>query len=409
MEAGPPRRTAPRRDGLTRAAVLPFFVLLPTWVAWRRTHQRILVPGLALLTAFVVCAPWLATLYRMEGRFVPLSTKGGYNLYLGNNAWVVPGHGSIVGDAAARNVLDDDLARRAEQRGIDKDVLAQELALETIREDPAGFLQRAPLRLRHLWTLDASVMRHVLHAVYPPLSNALVQGLAVLLGISLLVLVGAGVLGLALRGHGLREPWLLPLLAAATCALPAACFGMPRFGLPALALLLPVAGHGLAHARRAGAVAIGSTFFGMAVLAWSMGSGLPSLLERHGSPSLVYADLVAGWDRDLGARSLYTDRVAFRADGETVFLTVRLLADEQWFRGRPRSERTLELVLAEDGEPVSFDIVTGAALEAPRMRLLTRTQRVGLVPIDAAHWRAWRPSGLASVEVRWEGGGAPAF
>lgn len=72
---------------LTKATFLPFALLAPLFIAFggRDRKQRI---GFALIVLAAACSlivPWCVRNYRMEGGFVPVTTGGGLNAWLGNN------------------------------------------------------------------------------------------------------------------------------------------------------------------------------------------------------------------------------------------------------------------------------------------------------------------------------------
>lgn len=396
--------------GLTRAAVLPFAVVLPVWCGWRLARRRVLLPLVALAAAALVLSPWLALQQRMQGRFVFLSTQGGYNLYVGNNPFIEPGQDSVIASPAGKDRIQETIAREMERRSLSYDETAAELALETIRADPAAFVGRILLRLRLLWTLDATVLRHVLKAVYPPLPSAVVAGIALALGLGYLGLVALAAYGFGLGKSGLAQRWLLLALVAACSALPALCFGMPRQNLPSLALLLPAAGVGLARlrapTRRAVLLALGCAALAGVVLV----DGLPTLLRWHASPSLVYGRLVHRADLWLGTQSLFSDSFGLRNTGSADrALRVVLLDEHQWLLGQELAKRGFSLVLPGPCDEVKIDVVSDSWESTLPLTLASQGERTSLELLDPEQWGVWRPSGIDGVEIRWQGGNRAGY
>ena len=389
--------------GLTRATVMPFLVVLPIWCGWRLARRRVLLPLVSLLAAALVLSPWLVVQYRMLGQFVPISTRGGFNFYLGNNPYIEAGQDSVIASPAGKERVDQTLAREMEVRSLSPDDTATELALENIRDDPGAFVERILLRLRLLWNLDGTVVRHVFKVVYPPLPAFAVAGIVVALALGYLGLVVLAAYGF---GQGaLAHRWLLLVLAAACSAVPTLCFGLPRLNLPSLALLLPLAGHGLARWRTPTRGALLLALGCAALAGYVLIRGLPVLFERHASPSLVYGDLVRRVDERLGTRSLFSDSFGLRNLGDAdKALNVRLLDERQWLLGQDRSRRGFSLVLPGHCEEVKIDVVSDSWESTLALRLASPPGRADIELLDSELWRIWRPSGIDDVEIRWYGG-----
>ncbi|MFH1679069.1 MAG: hypothetical protein ABIH26_00315, partial [Candidatus Eisenbacteria bacterium] len=78
---------------LTRGPALALLVLAPiAWLAAGVSARRALaLAGLLLLGAFLLVGPWAARNYHVRGSFVLISSKGGWNLFRGNNPSNTPG------------------------------------------------------------------------------------------------------------------------------------------------------------------------------------------------------------------------------------------------------------------------------------------------------------------------------
>lgn len=144
---------------LCRPTFLPW-VLLLLWLAWWAARQRRFarVTTVAVACALVL-APWAIRNWIEIGRPIVTTTHGGYTLLLANNQrfydWTRDGAWGTVWDS--REFVDDWLARKQAagiENEVDEDRLARQLALETMRADPAGFARATGVRLGRFWSLS---------------------------------------------------------------------------------------------------------------------------------------------------------------------------------------------------------------------------------------------------------------
>lgn len=379
--------------GLTAASHAAMLAMLPAvalWLAWRR---RLADAGAVLAAGLLVLLPWLLVLRSQEGRFVPLSTLGGYNLALGNHADVPPGLGSSWGHEAGKARLRAVLEEAARRRSIGWEEAAYGVAAEEVRRRPGAAAVRALERLRMLWAPDFFPSRHLFAAVYPPLPPTLALGAA--------ALAVAAYLGfLALAAGGLATDRLAAVCLAAGMALPAVSIANSRLHLPLLALLLPAAGRtlaGLLAGRWRPRPAAASVWTLVAVLALT---SVPRVVEHYLLPSAWYAAL-ARFGASWGAEPELRDRVVLRRlPGSRDDLEVEVVsagarfADGSRRRPWPGAARKL-----------GFDLVSPAAGEPPAIAVRSASGGRGaeLGPLSPATWREWRDAGVAGVEVQWSG------
>ena len=394
---------------LTRAAALPWLLVLPAWLAWRcRSQGGPRLAGLVLAAGLLVLAPWLVVLRLQEGRWVAVSTMGGYNLALGNNPWVPAGYGSAWGNETAKAQLHNELDRRSgvasgslsDPTGAWKQA-AGEFGRQQLLADPATTLARSLRRLQLLWAPEVFPLRHLLHATYPPVPQAAAAILLFLFPASYLALLLAAADGLwppagapRMAGRGL----LLLLLVAGTLP-PLLTLGLPRLHLPLLVLLLPAAGSALArlaaghHRPRPALIVLA------AVLLLTTANAAPRLLPWL-QPSGRYAPLMAGVDALLGTTTPCRDRLQLHRTSQQP-TTLRLLTNGSHFDSPagateirwPATAPDLEVTLTSQGSP-------------PRLQLQAEGLSVELQPFSREAWQRWQPTGLPGVEFRWLGGGS---
>ncbi len=239
---------------LAKAPALLFVPVVAWWLYRRAQSRRLGVEraGILLMGCTLLVLPWLWAMFQEEGRWMPLSTLGGFNLALGNHPAVPAGYGSSWGDELSKSELRAWLDREATSSRADWRAVAGPLALDEIRRRPGPALRRAVERLRMMWTADVFLARHLVHGVYsgvfPKVHPRVRQWGAVFFIVTLALLYWI-LLGFILMacfwGPSSGEKALLILLVLAGSLPPALTLGMPRLHMPMWVLLLPLAAQGL--------------------------------------------------------------------------------------------------------------------------------------------------------------------
>ena len=151
---------------LCRPTFLPWVALLILWLVWSAARERQFgrVATVAAASALVL-APWAVRNWSQFGRPIVTTTHGGYTLLLANNQrfydWTRDGAWGTVWDS--REFVDDWLARKQAagiENEVDEDRLARQLALETMRADPAGFARATGVRLGRFWSFSPHTTTH---------------------------------------------------------------------------------------------------------------------------------------------------------------------------------------------------------------------------------------------------------
>ena len=228
--------------GLARAASIPILIIVPVWISisQKRISDKIAYPLLVLVSAFAVLLPWLAALTYFEERVVPLSTAAEYNLFLGNNPWEESGEFEID----AKDEVNKAIRDYARVHSLGRATAARRLALSEIKEHPGTFLWRCFQKFRIIWLPDRFILRHILHVVYPPMSETAVISILMVLVATSVVFVGLGWWVLLGAGTDLRHRGLLIVFVVAAMAPALITVADTRFGFPLLAFMLPAVGLG---------------------------------------------------------------------------------------------------------------------------------------------------------------------
>lgn len=101
--------------------------------------------GITMLVAMLVIAPWTVRNYSHFGEFIPISTNGGINLYIGNNPLA-------KGNYSFRE-QDKDLFKDLDE--IQTNTKAKQLATDYIKNNPVTTVLRIPQKLYYLFRTDA--------------------------------------------------------------------------------------------------------------------------------------------------------------------------------------------------------------------------------------------------------------
>ncbi len=358
----------------TRAAALPLLLVGPLLLL--RGPRGVSMAAWGGATAALVLAPWCIWLRIEEGRWVPLSTTGGYNLLLGQ-----------VPDSRDRDVRRELVAAvraRAEATGESFDSAAAATAYERMSSAPTTSLILAAKRAGRVLAPTGHGVRHVVRVAYPPMPTSL----AVILAwwsaaMAITVWLGAfsalvfGRLDRAVRGSFvvLGAALLVPLLPTVASA---------RLGLPIFVLALPVAAAGWLCAGRAARWWLGGAVVVLTVL-WSVAPKTDPCSSRYAS--------AARW---IGCTASL-DRVVVRAAQSCPAPTVEAAAGG-------RVTATESRPGANGGQQLVVDIASDPPTQA-KLRISCQSDPAAEIAlIDSSVWREFRHTSIRGVELLWLGG-----
>jgi 4-amino-4-deoxy-L-arabinose transferase-like glycosyltransferase len=148
---------------LTRAGTLMYAPAIVLWLLLMMPDWKMRLASIVAVTISfaVVLAPWSIRNAYVHGKFVPLSTQGGVQLYISNNPEAT---GVMVIDQA---YVDQTRAQRYPNFSeAERDELFQAEAVKFIGENPRRFVELCLIRFVQLWKL---------YSARVPLSNSLVM------------------------------------------------------------------------------------------------------------------------------------------------------------------------------------------------------------------------------------------
>lgn len=223
--------------------------------------------GLVLGVALAVIAPWSIRNTLLHDGFVLIDTNGPYNLWRGNAPGALLTHSMPgvphyswpfeslplhpVASLDGRALIEGFRLARPYAEPTDLAIAgyASEAAWRAIRDDPARAVRNAATKLVDMWNPTSFLLRHFEIGAYGDVSRPVrvgVSAVAVLAYAAVCVLASAGVV-LAVAD---RRVWLLLACVAYFSAVSALAFGLTRFRLPLMPLLLLLASLPLARPGR---------------------------------------------------------------------------------------------------------------------------------------------------------------
>jgi Dolichyl-phosphate-mannose-protein mannosyltransferase len=241
---------------LTRETVLFFLPLAAWWLARGRASgpRR---AGAFVLAAVAVIAPWTARNAIVTGAFVPVATRGSFNVWLANTLrpWdeVYREHHAVEGGPIAQ----ERHARREAQKAV-------------LERQPRWLFDKAVHETKAFWGVNDQIVVHLERRAYkrlPVETNRLVAAVTV---VPYLVVLVLAVPALAAARSSRASVLLLGFLLF-SLVLHVVAFASPRFRLPVLPVLFLLAGQtlarglvptlrGLSRPRRAAGVLVAGIF-----------------------------------------------------------------------------------------------------------------------------------------------------
>ena len=215
----------------THIALLPVLAL---WsVGQSKKRQGVTVVLVAFVSLCLVLLPWTIRNFRVTGRFIPVSSNGGVNFYIGNNTNATGGFVDADKDSLMAGLSD-----------WEKGAVGWRSGLEYLFSHPGKVMLIAPLKLFNLLALDSPSFYWTFYSLYSEGQHTIdvILNQPGWLLVLLLPIVGSALLiigGLL----GLRKTFSLPMRGFFLSCLGAwvifhmLFFGGPRFLLPIVPIL----------------------------------------------------------------------------------------------------------------------------------------------------------------------------
>lgn len=377
---------------LVRAMTLAWIPVVGLW-AGRQVigyRSKLLTGILVLGVAGLALLPWEALVYAREGRVVLVTRAADVSAYLAKHfQFQIP----IFGQEASSDKTD--------ARIVDEAKTERQAGVRTAFEVPS------PLRqLARMWNPDFTLFRYLLILGYMPLDPTLVGLLILLMVVCFVAFIVFALWGLWLAFPSLQHRWLIIGLLLAASLLHAVTFGQSRYSIPLLALLLPAAGHSLAHGNvlfgKANRLRTACMFASCVVLSVVIYSGVP---YEYGTlaPSSHYASLIRRMDAVLEQETLVSDRLVLRVVGDQFPEKISIAAEQSEHEFADEVAVPTDWSPTEQGE-LHLQIRSRLA-EEPLVVTISDSKHSARITLTPASWHTWMPSGLPGVEYQWLGSG----
>lgn len=384
-------------SGLVRTTTLPFLFVILAWVsiALPKFERRIIYPIIVFTTCMFIWLPWLGYLQQKEGRFMPLATTGGFNLYLGNNPFE-------SGDIREQVTQTMDLY--AKGNFIDRDLAARTLAFQEIRSNPDDFLFDSIDRAANLWSPDAFLMRHILSLGYAPMAPAaaLIIWPAVLLSYFGFVLISL----FGIIQFSKNYPALIPIavLVISGMALPMISISITRLHIPLLGLMLPAAGIGLNEIlERRSKINLRLILilgFVLGMLLWRL---LPNTFSFYKSSS-YYSTLHNEISSITGEESTFYDTFKIKSNNISAS-TITIEITSTGFYFEKSQSQSIQLEFLPKNPEIVISIVNSSTYIPLELKLVSNSLNLmqTITPTNPINWLEWIPIEDTGFSIMWIG------
>lgn len=230
---------------------LPVFALGLLWRRWDRPLAWASAAMVGLVAALTV-APYSVYATRTFGATVVSDRTLGQMMWLGNNDFDPIsfdfGNGVLAPSAYDRHTESGRPHCAPMEEPIARDDCERAAGLRWIKEHPAAFIDRVPLRLAQMFTPHSMLTRHLRWGRWRGMPTPMVEGLILLNAIWSLAVLWLGAVGMAARARGATGLTLAATVAyhIAPVALLA---GLSRYRVPIEPILMIYAGYLLVSPR----------------------------------------------------------------------------------------------------------------------------------------------------------------
>ncbi len=394
---------------LTRAAALPALVIIPAWIFFKTKSRsaKIISPVLILAAMFITLVPWELALYQREKRFVMISNYTYRNLYAGHNYPAEDEKYDSVDDLDQQR--QKTLRDYARAKSIPVEAAARELAVKQIMAHPGEAFLKGIKEFLFLWTFDFFPLRHIVNLIYPPVSGAFVLPAFLVFALSAAFLYLLTLKGLLIKAPRLENRTLILLLILGGALPYVVAYGSTRYNLPQIALLLPIAGFGLANFKEKARAFFPLAAAVLVALGILFARSWPDYFYQRLRPSSFYAGPIGSLDRAFGIRSEFGDEFLLRNSepGKPDTLTLTIVGEDAGYSFDSRSPvNTLVIRLSSNRDQGPFTVFGRDPRRPLELMIFSEGQNktVAVKPLDAAFWRRPAGFGFTGIELTWRGG-----
>ncbi len=232
---------------LVRPAIMGLIPFILIWMSLSsKDRKRDLIKFITIfLIAMVVMSPWTIRNYNVHHEFVPVSTNGGVNFWIGNNPEATGTYGShdwtTMPNSPFINTSDE----------IKRDRLGYEKGLEFIKEKPRAFLILSFKKFAHFWRLELKLfVLYFDECFINPIPKWLFMVLAPLTVLPFIILLPLAIFGIIFYQKWDMKAYLLILLIFYYILIHSIVFASGRYHLQIIPYLIIFAAYGLCSINR---------------------------------------------------------------------------------------------------------------------------------------------------------------
>ncbi|MGD2088204.1 MAG: glycosyltransferase family 39 protein [Candidatus Aminicenantes bacterium] len=392
---------------LTRAAALFMLAIFLLWIflKLKNTPARIYIPVIIIITLFFTIFPWEYTLVVNEKRFVLFSNFTYRNLYVGNNQW--NRYGREIDQDLQNNRERNTLRNYAKEKSIHLEQAARELALKEITSNPGAFVIRSFNEFLLLWTFDFFPLRHIFNVVYPPMTNIFVLFVFFIFVIGTIFLYLLIIKGFFIKEPRIKNKFLILALVVAGVLPYILAYGHTRYNLPQVALLLPIAGLGLANFRKKTLMSPKLAIIAGLCLCTLFFYTYNQYIFKIVRPSSYYQGSINLLDSIFKTGSTLKDTIIFRSNDPayTDLLTLTIPDKHNYSFDIEKKSKRRQIRLRKD-RTKKVIIFSKHPTESLLLTIHSKRQNkaVRLKPISRKYWNKFLALEMESIELKWKGG-----
>ncbi len=224
---------------LTRSLLGGFVVVILVHIALftkKTLSLRFLkLSAIFVLGAIIVFSPWWIRNYHTFGKFIPLSTNGGFNFWLSNVQLAKGNDPTINPSIWPKNECDINS-------------FGYKSGLKQIRQNPSGFIKQIPIKIINLFIKDVSGFQWISQGINDKLNNTVLKLLMIISQIYYTIMIILAMTGLYFyfRNRKInRINFSIPFIAIYWIIIHSIYFGKDRFHLPLIPIIAIFASYGV--------------------------------------------------------------------------------------------------------------------------------------------------------------------
>jgi hypothetical protein len=391
---------------ITRAASIAFLIIIPSWIFFsiKNKRDKIIIPMIIVILFSCIILPWEYTLIKREKRFVLFSTFSYRNLYIGNNQWIR--EGMQFNPPEESTGPRDTMRAYARKHSIPKEEAAKELAIEEITSHFGKFLKRAYQKSLLLWTFDFFPIRHLTNGVYPPMSDFFVLLMSIIFALSHIFLVIFALMAFFNQELQLKKKAFFLILLIAGMLPYVVAFGNPRFNLPQVALLVPLAGYGITKFKPKNILSSLVSIVAVICLCALFFHTYNQYIHKLLRPSSYYRGSINVMDKICRTETIFKDVIKVKRSNRKNIdvLTFKILNEKYYSFQYKKDSKKIRIKLDQNTKTIY--VYSTNPTEPLILSIYSKKQNksVELEPISKDFWNKYQLINLDKIAVNWVGG-----